>query len=51
LDTPEDLEVIRTLIEQYEALGLGVDQIIDVLSQHPELVGLNAHVEQKKLGQ
>ncbi len=51
LDTPEDLEVIRTLIERYDALVLDVDQIIDVLGQHPELVSLNAHVEQKKLGQ
>jgi spore coat polysaccharide biosynthesis protein SpsF len=51
LDTPEDLEVIRALIEQYDALALDVDQIIDLLAQHPELVRLNAHVEQKKLGQ
>jgi spore coat polysaccharide biosynthesis protein SpsF len=51
LDTPEDLEVIRALIEQYDALALDVDQIIDVLDHHPELVSLNAHVEQKKLGQ
>jgi spore coat polysaccharide biosynthesis protein SpsF len=50
LDTPEDLLVIRALIEDHGAMDLDVDQIIDVLRDHPELVSLNAHVEQKKLG-
>jgi spore coat polysaccharide biosynthesis protein SpsF len=51
LDTAEDLVVIRSLIEEHGAAGLDVDQIIAVLDAHPELVALNAHVEQKKLGQ
>ncbi|MCW2754406.1 MAG: acylneuraminate cytidylyltransferase [Marmoricola sp.] len=51
LDTAEDLVLIRTLIEDYGAAGLDVDQIIAVLDAHPELVAVNAHVEQKKLGQ
>ncbi len=51
LDTAEDLQVIRTLIEEHDAAALDVDQIIAVLDAHPELAALNAHVEQKKLGQ
>jgi len=51
LDTAEDLLLIRTLIEQYDAADLNVDEIVEVLVQHPELVEVNAHVEQKKLGE
>lgn len=51
LDTPEDLELIRVLIEQYGAATLDVDDLVALLDVHPELVAVNAHVEQKKLGQ
>lgn len=51
LDTADDLRLIRTLIEEYDAATLDVDQVVAVLDQHPELVAINAHVEQKKLGQ
>lgn len=51
LDTPDDLEVIRRLIEDHDALSLDVDGIVAVLEAHPELVAINAHVEQKKLGE
>lgn len=51
LDTPDDLTLIRALIEDHEAAGLTVEQIIDVLESHPALARINAHVEQKKLGQ
>ena len=50
LDTSDDLELIRRLIEQHDAAHLNVDEIVGVLEQHPELARLNAHVEQKKLG-
>jgi spore coat polysaccharide biosynthesis protein SpsF len=50
LDTADDLALIRTLIEQYGAAELDVEGIIAILDAHPELVALNAHVEQKKLG-
>jgi spore coat polysaccharide biosynthesis protein SpsF len=50
LDTPEDLRLIRTLIEDYAAASLGVEELICLLDQHPELVRINQHVEQKKLG-
>lgn len=51
LDTPEDLELIRQLIENYQASQLNAEQIINLLQAHPELVLINAHIEQKKLGQ
>lgn len=50
LDTPDDLVLIRTLIEEHSAAALDALQIIGLLESHPELVQLNAHVEQKKLG-
>lgn len=51
LDTADDLALIRALIEDHGAAALDVDQIVAVLDEHPELVALNAHIEQKKLGQ
>lgn len=49
LDTADDFTLISRLIEQHDAAQLNVDQIISTLRAHPELVALNAHVEQKKL--
>ncbi len=51
LDTPEDLDVIRSLIEDHAALTLDCAGIIDVLERNPDLAALNRHVEQKKLGE
>ena len=51
LDTPEDLELIRALIEEHDAAHLSCGEIIALLDVHPELVALNRHVEQKKLGE
>lgn len=51
LDTEDDLRLIRALIEEHGAAGLDCAGIIGVLDAHPELVAINAHVEQKKLGQ
>jgi len=51
LDTSDDLALIVALIEEHGALDLDCEAIIDVLDAHPELVALNAHVEQKKLGE
>lgn len=50
LDTAEDLELIRTLIEQHGAASMRCAEIIELLDEHPELVALNSHVEQKRLG-
>lgn len=49
VDTPEDFELIKTLIEQHHAAALTADQLIGLLDAHPELVALNAHIEQKKI--
>lgn len=50
LDTPEDLELITRLVEDHGANQLDSEQLIDLLEAHPELVRINAQVEQKKLG-
>ena len=48
VDTATDFALIKTLIEDYDAATLDADQLIRLLDQHPELVAMNAHVEQKK---
>jgi spore coat polysaccharide biosynthesis protein SpsF len=50
LDTAEDLELIRRLIEEYDAATLDCSGVIEVLDAHPELVALNADVAQRELG-
>ncbi|KAA9346203.1 acylneuraminate cytidylyltransferase [Adhaeribacter soli] len=49
LDTPEDFELLQALIEDYQADKLTGREIITLLDQHPELVAINAQIEQKKL--
>ncbi|MBD2715010.1 glycosyltransferase family protein [Microvirga sp. STR05] len=49
VDTAEDFELVRQLIESHGAATLSADSLIALLDQHPELVALNAHIEQKKL--
>jgi spore coat polysaccharide biosynthesis protein SpsF len=50
VDTPEDLELARTL---YEQLDLGAThapfpEILEHVRAHPELAAINAHIEQKR---
>jgi spore coat polysaccharide biosynthesis protein SpsF len=47
LDTPEDYEVLRALIERHQAADLPVTDLLDLLVAHPEIMALNAHIEQK----
>jgi len=49
LDTPEDFKLIKILIEDYQAHLLPAAAICRLLDAHPELVQINAGVEQKKL--
>ena len=49
VDTPEDFELIERLIVDYRANELPASGIIAILDQHPELVKINAHIEQKSL--
>jgi spore coat polysaccharide biosynthesis protein SpsF len=49
VDTAEDFHLLKKLIEDYDAAALSTDELIDLLDRHPELVALNAHIEQKKI--
>lgn len=51
LDTPEDFELLRILIENFHADKLSGKEIMDLLDAHPELVAINAQIEQKKLSE
>lgn len=53
LDTPEDWLLIKAI---YDALSDGerifsTAEVLEYLEAHPEVVALNAHVKQKKLGE
>ena len=48
LDTTQDYELIKALIEDYDAHLLDYKQITNILASHPELVKINANVEQKQ---
>jgi spore coat polysaccharide biosynthesis protein SpsF len=50
LDTAEDLELIRRLLEEHAAAALDCAGVIEVLDTHPELVALNAEVAQREPG-
>ena len=49
VDTPEDFALARTLLADYGAGQLDGEALIALLADHPELVALNAAVEQKKI--
>lgn len=48
VDTIEDFRLIEILIVQYAAHHLSYTEIESILNNHPELVAINAMVEQKK---
>jgi spore coat polysaccharide biosynthesis protein SpsF len=49
VDTVEDFELIRCLVEEFNAGYAGYQQITDTLLRHPQLVAINHHVEQKQV--
>jgi spore coat polysaccharide biosynthesis protein SpsF len=51
LDTPEDYQLLKILIEEHEAQHCSYSQIIALLDQYPALAAINAHIEQKKMGE
>lgn len=51
VDTADDLELVRRLVERHGAAELDCAGIIAVLDAHPELVEINSHVEQKPVGE
>jgi spore coat polysaccharide biosynthesis protein SpsF len=52
LDTPEDYEVIRTLLEAMRAKGKALDyrldDIVDFFEAHPEVLAINSMVRQRE---
>lgn len=48
VDMPEDFELIKILIEQYQCDTMDYHSIEMLMQNHPELQKINAHVEQKK---
>ncbi|MEU4193013.1 glycosyltransferase family protein [Kribbella sp. NPDC026611] len=51
LDTADDWKLLDALIEDYDAPRLSCAELVAILDAHPELAALNAHIEQKKLGE
>lgn len=53
VDTPEDFELIRRIIESLypEKPEFDIRDVLALLAQHPDWVQINAHVQQKKLGE
>lgn len=49
VDTTDDLELIKKLIEHYHAADLSYNEIEKILRDHPELIAINSHIEQKKV--
>jgi spore coat polysaccharide biosynthesis protein SpsF len=49
LDTPEDLIVLKHMIQETPALELGFAEIENLLLSHPEWITINEHIEQKKI--
>lgn len=51
VDTPEDFDLIRKIIESlYPAKHeFGMQDILDLMTAHPDWPVINAHIEQKKL--
>ncbi|WP_460502929.1 cytidylyltransferase domain-containing protein, partial [Hymenobacter agri] len=49
LDTPEDYEVLRRLIEEHHANQLALPALLALLEAQPEIMALNAGVEQKTI--
>jgi spore coat polysaccharide biosynthesis protein SpsF len=48
VDTPEDFQLVKKLIESYGASDKNYEEIINIFQVHPELKEINRHIEQKK---
>jgi spore coat polysaccharide biosynthesis protein SpsF len=51
LDTADDWKLLDALIQDFDATRLSCAELVAILDAHPELAALNAHIEQKKLGE
>lgn len=48
VDTIEDFILVETLIVNYDCRKKPMDEIVDILDKHPELVAINDRIRQKK---
>lgn len=44
VDEPQDLAFVRTVYEHLKSLSSGMAEVLDVLKQHPELMGINVDI-------
>jgi spore coat polysaccharide biosynthesis protein SpsF len=51
LDEPADLDLLQVMIEDFNAAELDAERLIALLDGHPELVAVNAAVQQREAGQ
>ncbi len=53
LDTPEDYELIKIIYDNlYDQNALfGMDDILELLAENPDINQINAHIQQKNLGE
>ena len=51
LDTPDDWKLLDALIDDFDATTLNCAELVAILDANPQLATLNAHIEQKKLGE
>lgn len=49
VDTSEDFQLIKTLIENFSAHKLKIQEIEEILMNNPELIKINSSIQQKKL--
>jgi spore coat polysaccharide biosynthesis protein SpsF len=49
VDTAEDFHLIRKLLVEHQAATLTWKEIVHIFEQHPELLAINSHIEQKKV--
>lgn len=49
VDTADDLEMVRVLMEEHGAAELSCGRLIALLDAHPEVVAINQHVPQKRI--
>lgn len=53
VDTPEDFELVEKILTALYPVhpDFSLEDVLDLLQRHPNWANINAHVEQKKLGQ
>ncbi len=53
VDTPEDFELVKRLLEEtYPSKPqFNLEDLLELIQQHPDWSAINAHIEQKKLGE